>query len=231
MSAFKALALSLTMLVPVAAPSWAETMATITVTGEGSVAAAPDMAVLSLGVTTEGATAAEAMAANSAALTGVLDRLVLAGIDERDIQTSNLSLNPNWTGYDSGSTPKIAGYTASNQLSIRIRDLPKLGEVLDAAITDGANTLNGISFGLSDPKPAMNDARAQAVSDARARAELLVQAAGASLGKIVSISEQGGYTQPAPMFRAAAEAAPVPVQGGEVETTAAVTIVYEIVQN
>ncbi|MEF3047270.1 SIMPL domain-containing protein [Pseudotabrizicola sp. L79] len=230
MSVFKAIVLSLPLLAPLSMPTWAETAATITVSGEGSVEGAPDMAVLSLGVTTEGATATEAMSANSAALTAVLERLKAAGIADRDLQTSNLSLNPNWTGYDSGATPKIVGYTASNQLMVRIRDLPKLGEVLDAAITDGANTLNGISFGLSNPRPAMDEARTEAVADARARAELLVTAAGARLGKIVSINENGGYAQPAPMFRAAAEAAPVPVQGGEVATTATVTIVFEIVQ-
>lgn len=230
MSVFKAIVLSLPLLAPLSMPTWAETAATITVSGEGSVEGAPDMAVLSLGVTTEGATATEAMSANSAALTAVLERLKAAGIADRDLQTSNLSLNPNWTGYDSGATPKIVGYTASNQLMVRIRDLPKLGEVLDAAITDGANTLNGISFGLSNPRPAMDEARTEAVADARARAELLVTAAGARLGKIVSINENGGYAQPAPMFRAAAEASPVPVQGGEVATTATVTIVFEIVQ-
>lgn len=230
MSVFKAIVLSLPLLAPLSMPTWAETAATITVSGEGSVEGAPDMAVLSLGVTTEGATATEAMSANSAALTAVLERLKAAGIADRDLQTSNLSLNPNWTGYDSGASPKIVGYTASNQLMVRIRDLPKLGEVLDAAITDGANTLNGISFGLSNPRPAMDEARTEAVADARARAELLVTAAGARLGKIVSINENGGYAQPAPMFRAAAEAAPVPVQGGEVATTATVTIVFEIVQ-
>lgn len=230
MSAFKALVIALPLLAPLSAPVWAQETATVTVTGEGSVEGAPDMAALSLGVTTDGPTAAEAMAANSASLTAVLERLKSAGIADRDVQTANLSLTPNWTGYENGGTPRISSYTASNQVTVRIRDLPKLGTVLDAAIADGANTLNGISFGLSDPAPALNAARGEAVADARARAELLVQAAGASLGRIVSISESGGYAQPAPMFRAAAEALPVPVQGGEVATTASVTIVYEIVQ-
>lgn len=217
---------------PLAAPAFAEENATITVTGEGSIEGAPDMAVLSLGVTTEGKTAADAMAANTASLSAVLSRLTSAGIEARDVQTSNLSLNPNWTGYESGASPKISGYTASNQVMVRVRDLPKLGAVLDAAISDGANTLNGLSFGLSNPKPAMDDARKEAVGDAKAKATLLVEAAGAKLGKIISISENGGYLQPAPMFRAAADAAeaPVPVQGGEVATTATVTIVFEIVE-
>lgn len=234
MSFFRAIVLSTALAVPLAGAAFAETPvpATITVTGEGSVEGAPDMAVLSLGVTTEGDTAAEAMAANTAALTAVLERLKAAGIAERDVQTANLSLNPNWTGYDSGATPRIASYSANNQVMVRIRDLPKLGEVLDAAVRDGANTLNGLTFGLSNPRPAMDEARAKAVGDAKARATLLVEAAGAKLGRIVSISENGGYSQPAPMFRATAAeaAAPVPVEGGELATTATVTVVYEIAQ-
>jgi uncharacterized protein YggE len=120
---------------------------------------------------------------------------------------------------------------ASNILSIRVRDIAKLGGVLDAAITDGANTLNGISFGLAEPDPAMDEARKTAVAKAKARAELLVGAAGASLGKIVSISE-AGMSSPMPMYRmeAAMADAPVPVAGGEVGVTANVTITWEIVQ-
>ena len=232
MSLFRAIVLATPLLFPLMSQAIAESLPTITVVGEGSIEGAPDMAVLSLGVTTEGASAAEAMAANTASLKIVLERMKSAGIAEKDVQTSNLSLNPNWTGYDSGATPKIVGYTASNQVMIRIRDLPSLGEILDAAITDGANTLNGLSFGLSNPRPAMDLARAEAVADAHARATLLVEAAGAKLGKIVSISENGGYSQPVPMFRAASEAMPeaVPVQGGEVATLATVTVIYEIVQ-
>ena len=207
----------------------AQAPAQITVTGEGVVEGAPDIATLSLGVTTTGTTAAEAMAANSQALNAVMARLTAAGIAERDLQTTNLSINPNWTSYDNGAGQRIDGYTASNQLTVRIRDLAGLGPVLDAAIQDGANTLNGLSFGLAEPRPAMDAARAAAVADARARATLLVEAAGAKLGRIVSITEGGGYSQPAPMFRQAAEAMnAVPVAAGEIATTATVTIVFEI---
>lgn len=207
--------------------------ALITVMGEGVVHGAPDMAILSIGVTTEAKTAKDAMAQNSASLALVLERLKAAGIDARDLQTSNLSLNPNWSGYDSasGGQPKIAGYTATNQLTVRIRALETLGAVLDAAITDGANALNGLTFGLSDPRPSTDAARVLAVQDARAKATLMVEAAGVRLGKIVSIAEAGGFVQPAgPMFRAAADSAPVPVEGGEVAANATVTVVFEIVQ-
>lgn len=205
---------------------------TVTVTGEGTVEAAPDQAVISLGVTTQGDTAASALAANNAALAKVMDRLRAAGIEDRDMQTSNLSLNPNWTGYDAGQTPTISGYVASNMLTIRVRVLASLGAVLDAAVTDGANTLNGLTFGLSDPKPATDLARKEAMQDAAARAALLVEAAGATLGPVVTITEGGSFSPPMPMFRADAAASPgaVPVAGGELGISASVTVVYEIAQ-
>lgn len=228
-------ALLLALSLPFAAPVWADDhpAATITVTGEGHVEAAPDLATLSLGVTTEGKTASAAMDANSAALAAVIARLKAAGIEDRDVQTSNLSLNPNWQQNDGTTTPQIVGYVAMNVLTVRVRDLGKLGGVLDAAITDGANTLNGISFGLDDPEPVLDKARVQAVQAAKARANLLVTAAGASLGRIVSISEAGSYVPPGPMpmYRMEAAAADaVPVQGGEVGMTANVTVVFEITQ-
>ena len=206
--------------------------ATITVTGEGTVTAPPDLATVSLGVTTQGATAAEAMAANSTALAAVLERVKAAGVEDRDIQTSTLNLNPNWVTTDGSSAATISGYVAMNVLSIRVRAMGTLGPVLDAAVADGANTLNGVSFGFQEPEPVMDEARKEAVASARARAELLTGAAGVSLGRILSISESGGYAAPMPMYRmdAAIAAAPVPVEGGEVGVTASVTITWEIAQ-
>jgi len=238
MRVLKALMMASVVLMPLAMPAVTFAQATgagmapalITVTGDGSADAAPDLAVLSMGVSTLAGTATEAMAENTAAMAVILARLQAAGIAERDLQTSNLSLNPNWTGYDTGTAPKINGYTAMNQLTVRIRALDTLGVVLDAAITDGANTVNGLSFSLSDPRPAMDRARVAAVADARAKAELLVQAAGGSLGRIVSITE-GGAVQPGPLFKATTmQEAAVPIAGGEVSTNAQVTIVFEITQ-
>jgi uncharacterized protein YggE len=203
----------------------------ITVTGEGRVDAAPDMATVSLGVVTEGTTAAEAMAANSIQLAAVLEQLKMGGIEDRDIQTSGLSLNPNWQQTEADPTPRIMGYQASNMLSVRVRKLDQLGTVLDKTISDGANNFNGLSFGLSDPEPAMNEARKRAVADAQGRARLLTKAAGLTLGPVVSISEGGGFGGPQPMYRMdAAAASPVPVAAGEVSTTASVTMVFELVQ-
>lgn len=225
------LALTTALSLPFASPALADGPATISVTGEGTVSSAPDLATISLGVTTTADTAAGAMAANSASLSAVLDRLKAASIAPRDMQTSNLTLNPNWVSYDNGSTSKIQGYTASNILTVQVRALDRLGEVLDNTITDGANTLNGVTFGVAEPRPALDEARKKAVADAMARATLLVQAAGARLGPIVSIAEQSGFTQPMPMFRMeASDASAVPTAGGEVGLTASVTMVFEILE-
>ena len=223
------LALSTALSLSFSLPALAEGPPTISVTGEGVVEAAPDIATISLGVTTEAPTAAEAMAANSAALAAVLDRLRAAGVEDRDLQTSNLTLNPNWVGYDSGKAPTISGYTASNMLTVRVRALASLGTVLDSAITDGANTLNGVTFGVAEPRPALDEARKKAVADAIARATLLAAAAGAKLGPVVSIMESSGFAPPQPMFRMEASSdSAVPVAGGEVGLTASVTMVFEI---
>jgi uncharacterized protein len=231
MRVLSALILSTALALPFAAPALAESdMArTITVTGTGTVEAAPDMATLMIGVTTQGATAAEALAANTSATEAVIARLTASGIAGRDMQTSNLSINPNWTGYDS-STPTISGYVASNMLTVRVRALDTTGAVLDAAVADGANTLNGLTFGLADPEPAYNEARKEAVADARAKAELLAEAAGVTLGKVLSIADGGAMTDPAPMYREAVSAAPVPVVGGELGLVANLSIVYEIAE-
>lgn len=233
MRVLKSLMLSAALLVPLSAPVWADAApqsALVTVTGEATVEATPDMATISLGVTTDGATAAEAMAANSKALQAVIDRLKAAGVEDRDLQTSNLSLNPNWTGFDAGGTPKIAGYMATNMLSVRVRAIDTLGTVLDASIADGANTLNGITFDLSTPRPSQDAARKAAVEDARARASLLVEAAGGKLGRIVTITENSGFSNPMPMFRAEASAAPVPVASGQIGLSSSVTVSFEIAQ-
>ncbi|MFE3837655.1 SIMPL domain-containing protein [Pseudogemmobacter sonorensis] len=210
---------------PAAAP------AVISVTGQASVARAPDMATVSIGVTTQARSAAEALSDNSAAMAGVIARLRAAGVADAEIQTSGLSVSPNWTGYDSSSSgPSISGYTASNMVTVRITALDGLGSVLDAAVADGANTLGGVNFGLVDPAPALDEARKLAVADARAKAELFAQAAGVALGPIVSITEGGGgHGGPVPVFKAQDSAMAVPVEGGEVGFDASVTIVWQLV--
>jgi uncharacterized protein YggE len=231
MKALNALTLAVALTLPMAIPAVAQEALPpmINVTGTGTVEAAPDIATLSIGVTTQGDTAAAALAANTAALDAVLVRLTAAGIAPADMQTSNLSLNPNWTGYDNNN-PVISSYVASNVLTITIRKLDSLGAVLDASVADGANTLNGLIFAVADPEPLLDEARKAAVADARARAELLAEAAGVKLGKIVSITEMTTGAPPMPMYKAELSAAPVPVVGGEVEMSASIMIFYEIVE-
>ena len=206
----------------------AEGSGTLTVTGMATVNAVPDQATLSLGVTTTGETAAAAMAANNDAASAVIARLIAAKVADRDMQTTGLSLNPNWVMNADGTAQVIQGYIASSMLTVRIAALETAGSVLDAAVTDGANTLNGLTFGLANPRPIEDDARKAAVADALARAQVLALAAGETLGPIVSITEGGGGQQPMPMlFKAAADSA-VPLAAGEVGVSAEVTIVWQL---
>ena len=231
MRMFPALATAIVLALPAAD----ETVpATIAVTGEGKVEMAPDMAMLSLGVMTQADTAAAALKANSDGLSGALDRLKAAGIEGRDIQTSGLSLHPNIDYSSTGREPQVRGYTASNMLTVRLRDLSVLGQTLDAVVTEGANTLNGLSFGLQNPDEATDEARRRAVADATHKAALYAEAAGVTLGRIVTISEQGNYGGPQPMMMAEArfakDAGSVPVASGEISIGATISVVYEIAQ-
>ncbi|WP_343079833.1 SIMPL domain-containing protein [Ostreiculturibacter nitratireducens] len=214
-----------------AVPAQAETDARhITVTGEGQVAATPDMAQISLGVTTEAESAAAALAANSEEMARVLAFLKAEGIEDRDLQTTGLSLYPLYEDSERAGrrAPQIVGFTASNSLTIRVRALDRLGGLLDAVVGEGANTLNGLSFGLQDPADQLDEARRRAVADARRRAEILATAAGVTLGPVVSMTEQSGYPMPMAMEASFAKAAPVPVAAGEMTVTANVTMIFAI---
>jgi hypothetical protein len=202
----------------------------ITVTGEGQVDAAPDIATITLGVQVRGDTAAAALAANSERLGAVLARLKAGGIADRDLQTSGLGLGPSFDYSREGQPPRIVGYEATNMLTVRVRDLTRLGAVLDQAVGDGANTLNGLAFGLAEPQAALDRARVAAVQDARRKAEMMAAAAGVSLGAVLEMSESTGGG-PQPYFRGAPmamEAAAVPVAGGEVSLSVQVSITWEI---
>ncbi len=201
----------------------------ITVTGSATVDAAPDRATISAGVETQAPSAAAAMAANTEAMTKVVAAIAAAGIDKRDVQTSQLNLNPVFSPDPgrSDAAPQVVAYQAANSVTVRVRDVAGLGGVIDALTTAGANRLYGIGFDVDDPRPVLDTARKHAVEDARGKAELLAAAAGVKLGPVVSISE-GGNPGPAPMMaRMAAEAAP-PVEAGSVTLSADVTIVYAL---
>jgi len=203
-----------------------DTPRTLTVSGLGSVALAPDMATITLGVRHEAATAQEALRKMSEGLGPVLAHLSGSGVDERDIQTSGLSLDPVRV-YPEGEPPRLTGYAASSTVLVRLRDLDTVGAVLDSIVGEGANELSGIRFTLADPAAAEDEARRAAVADARARAETYAEAAGVSLGEVLSISESGIGGGPAPMAYAMREAS-VPVAAGEIEVSMSVTIVYAI---
>ncbi len=225
----------LSAFVILALPAVAETpVATIAVTGEGRVEASPDMATLSLGVVTEGRTAAEALDANTDAVAAMIARLKSAGIEDRDLQTSGLSLGPRYNySSSSGESPTITGYSAQNMVTVRIRAIDTVGAVLDGAVSDGANTLNGLTFGMQDSEALLDEARRLAVADAARKAGLYAEAAGVTLGRVISISEPGGVQPPMPMIMAEAAFAKggdVPVATGEVNLSAAVSIIYEIAE-
>ena len=204
----------------------------ITVSAAGTVQATPDMATITLGVTNQDTQASVAMQATSDAVSRIMSRLDEKGIEARDVQTRDLSLSPVWSNRNNvpGQNPEITGFAASNRVFVRVRDLTKLGEIMDAVIQDGANDFGGLSFDVQDPKPLEAKARAQAVAEATAKAEQLAQAASVTLGPVQSIDEQGGGVQPMPHMRqmSMAEAGNVPVAGGEVSISVNVLMEFEI---
>jgi uncharacterized protein YggE len=221
----------LAMGLALAAPAAAQDMPRrITVTGMARVEAVPDLATVSVGVTTRAATAAAALAANSEAMAAVMAGLDGAGIAAPDRQTSQLNLSPVYAEPRDGGDgePEVTSFQADNTVTVRVRDIARLGETIDALTTAGANRLYGIGFEVSEPREALDGARREAVADARARAELFAEAAGVRLGPVISLSEGGGGG-PMPMYaRAEAAAAPVPIAEGTVTLTAEVEVVYGI---
>jgi len=206
----------------------------ITVVGQGSVEVVPDMATVSMGVISEAKTGAAAMAQNSDTLAEVLKQLSDAGIKARDVQTSNLSLSPRWDNklFSSSGHRKITGFVASNTLTVRVRDLDKLGEVLDAVVQNGANNFNGLHFGLQEPQPAQDAARQAAVADAQRKAQLYAAAAGVTLGDVLTISEAAGGRGVSPVMMTMEadmrQSRAVPVSQGELTIGASITMVYAI---
>lgn len=205
---------------------------TLIMQGQGEVMATPDMASISMGVTSFAEKAREALDANTAAMTKIFAGLKAAGIADKDLQTSGFSINPRMT-YDPNNAqpPKLEGYEVANQLTILIRKLDTLGSVIDAAVSDGSNQVNGISFGLSDPQAATDEARRKAFADAERKAKLYAAAAGLTLGKVLTLSETSGY-EPRPMRMQmdamVAKSAPVPVAPGEQALGADVTVTWSL---
>ena len=211
----------------------------LTISAEGKSARTPDLATFSTGVTSTGKSASAAMAANAAAMNRVIAALKAAGIAPRDIQTASLSLNPVYEDQSrlppaeqaENRPPRVVGYQAGNTVSVRTRDLSRMGSVIDALVSAGANQVNGPDFALDQPDAALDEARLAAMKSARARADLYARAAGLHVVRVLAIAEAGGYSpQPRPFYAAKVEAmaAPGPVEAGEVAMTVNVTVQYEL---
>ncbi|KQV82805.1 hypothetical protein ASC90_22210 [Rhizobium sp. Root1220] len=212
--------------------------AVISVAGEGQASVAPDMAVLNLSVVKQAKTAREALDDNNKSMNEVLAALKKAGIAERDLQTSGFSVQPQYSYPQNNDgqpqQPQLIGYQVSNSLSVRVRDLSKLGAIIDQSVTLGVNQGGDIQFTNDKPEGAMEDARKSAVANAIKKAKTLAEAAEVKLGRVIEISETSPRPQPVPVYRAAmmkeAADAAVPIQGGETSYNVTVNVTFAIAQ-
>lgn len=210
----------------------------ISVSGEGTVEGAPDMALITLGVVNEARAAREALAANSQSMNRILDALKQSGIEPRDLQTSGFAVDPVYSqppqGQDSSVPfrPEIVGYRVQNNITLRIRDLTRVGALLDQVVTLGANSISGPTFTLDDPTALQDKARSAAIADALRKGKLYADAAGLALGPIFRIDEN--YVSPpqpyaAPMMmRMEADQSDVPIEGGALTFKMQVAVSWRI---
>jgi uncharacterized protein YggE len=203
----------------------------ITVAGHGEVQVVPDQAAITVGVTTEAKTAAEALQANTAKMTELLKALKASDISDKHIQTSNFNISPQQVFDPNGKPPKVVGYLVSNQVTVKVLEVSRLGGILDAVVKAGGNQVQGISFSVAEPQQHLDQARRKAIADARNRAEVYAEAAGVKLGTPLAISEQSA-SPPRPMYamgaRMAVASAEVPIAPGEQAIEAHVNVTYEI---
>jgi uncharacterized protein YggE len=200
----------------------------ITVSATGYAYAEPDQATVSTGVASEAATAKAALSANTELMQKVVEGLKQAGFDAKDIQTSNFTLEPRYTNPRDNAPSIIEGYRVSNQVSVLVRDLKSLGGLLDKLVSLGANQVNGLSFEVSKAETLKDEARKEAVANARRRAELLAAAAGSEVGQVVTILEETSYGGPRPMGMRAAKADAVPIEAGTETLEARVTVTWKL---
>jgi uncharacterized protein YggE len=209
--------------------AFAATTLNLSATGESH--AAPDMATVTLGVQAQAATAEQAMSANAQRMAAVVAALKRAGVPDRDIRTTGLNLQAQYA-FPQNQARQLTGYEAINEVTVQDRDLAKLGALLDAAVSAGANQVNGISFGLKDPHAAEDAARLEAVKALQAKAGLYARATGYKVGRLVNLSEGGGYTpsppRPLPVMAARAMVAAVPVEAGTLDVRIEVSATYEL---
>ena len=201
------------------------------VSATGEVTRVPDVAVISAGVATRSQTASAALQQNAARMDRVIAALKAAGVAERDIQTSSISLNPEYR-YVENQAPKLTGYSASNSVNIRFRDIRNSGKVLDALVAEGANQINGPTLTIDKPEAALDEARSNAIANGRARAELYARALGKRVARVVSISESGrSYPVPPPMpvmMEARAQAASSKIDPGEQKLQVNLAMTFEL---
>ncbi|WP_072391805.1 SIMPL domain-containing protein [Hyphomicrobium sp. CS1GBMeth3] len=200
----------------------------ITVSASGYAYAEPDQARVSAGVTAEADTAEAALAANTELMQKVVGGLKETGVDAKDIQTSNFNVEPRYTNPRDGTAPSISGYRVSNQVAVLVRDLKSLGGLLDKLVSLGANQVYGLAFEVSKQETLKDEARKDAVANARRRAELLAAAAGSEVDEVVTIAEETGYGGPRPMAMRAAKAEAVPVEAGTETLEARVTVTWKL---
>jgi uncharacterized protein YggE len=204
----------------------------ITTTGEGAVTVSPDLAVATAGVTTEAKTPREAADANTRTMNAVVAAAVQAGIPENDVRTARFSIYPVHSQKTRDGAPQVSGYRAINQVQVKVRDIVKVGELLDQLLSAGATNIAGVEFSVSNPTPRLDEARNAAFAEAKRKAELYARAASAQVGRAVAISE-GEADAPRPMaFRAAAAGspAPPPIAAGEETLRVQVTVTFELLQ-
>jgi hypothetical protein len=202
----------------------------LTVSGVGEVRAKPDLAVVRIGVVSQAATARAALDYNNAAMREIMRSLTEQGIAARDVQTSQFTVQPRYRHDRNGEAPpRIDGYEVSNQLAVTVRDLDRLGPVLDQAVRVGSNQILGVEFSLDDPEPRRDEARRLAVADAVRKAQVYAEAAGIELGPIRAMAEQTRAGPPQPVYRRMEMAdASVPIAEGEQAITVEVTVVWDI---
>jgi len=215
------------------APSITQTIAgtRLDVSASGEVTRVPDLAIISAGVITRSSRAATALQQAAARMERVRAALRSAGVADRDIQTSNISLNPEYR-YENNQPPRLTGYTASHQLTVRFRDIANAGKILDVLVDQGANTINGPTLTIDKPEAALDEARTRAVAVGRARAEMYARSLGMRVARVVSVSESGGsFPVPPPMpvmMEARAQAADTKIDPGEQKLQVTLAMTFEL---
>lgn len=225
----------------VSAPAIAQPAAAITqtivgtrldLTATGEVTRVPDVAIITAGVVSRSATATGALQDTADRMSRVLAALRRAGVEDRDIQTSSVNLNPEYR-YPDNQAPQLTGYTASNSVTIRFRDIRNSGKILDALVGQGANQINGPNLTIDKPEAALDEARALAIANGRARAELYARGLGLRVARVVAVSESGGYAvppapPPVPMMMARGERDSTTIQPGEQKLQVSVAMTFEL---